>query len=335
MSNSAYLLYESQQEIDSHTFYKLRVAIIPDVYEYLIDFLLFTIGSSVPLELSLLDLPFIIPSMVSSGTELNNWSGAGSYTLTENIYFAYAKGLPNIHALKDIDTPDSDDIVIVQAFFGDTEVWYCDIAPGSIDTWPSGDDPDDVEPDGNGWLYPDALEDWGYYEDTDVASRTLDPWYISDVWLKNIFIWFGCDEEDEDHFLNNAPTSFLSNRWRYDPLKYIYCCHEEDSSYIYWIERETIGSTESISVWKFQSNENAYYYPHLDFSEATPGISPDVLHVPALDLLNLLDINVPAMQGGVWKLTQVANLYAKYQFRGITSNDKGIASNNKGVAIRQ
>jgi hypothetical protein len=36
-----------------------------------------------------------------------------------------------------------------------------------------------------------------------------------------------------------------------------------------------------------------------------------MLHQPALDLLNLLDINIPAMQGGLWQLTHFANLYAK------------------------
>ena len=331
MANSACLLYESQQEVDGHTFYKMRVALVPDVYEDLIDFLLYIIGEDTPLELSLLDLPFLIPSTIPSNTELNNWSGVGSYTLTENIYFAYAKGQPHIHALKDIDDPDSDDIVISQAFLGDTEVWYCDIVPGSIPTWPSGDDPDDIEPDSTGWFYPDDLESWGFQELTDIAGRYLSPLYYTDVWLENIFIWHGCDEEDEDHFLNNAPASFQGNRWRWSDPNFIWSCHEEDSSYIYWVERETIGAVESISIWKFQSEDDAYYYPHLDLSEVVPSISPDMIHVPALDLLNLLDINIPAIQGGVYQLTQLANLYAKRRYVGIASGNKGVASANKGV----
>lgn len=332
MASSAFLLYESQQEIDSKTFYKLRVALVPNVLEDLISFLLFLIDNDVPLELSLLDLPILIPSTISSGTTLNNWSGTGSYTLTENIYFAYAKGQPNIHALKDIDTPDSDDIAIAQAFLGDCEVWYCDTAPGEINQWPTGDDPGTTLPDTNGWSYPDTLGDWGYVEVGDTAGRYLSPFFYTDVWVENVFLWAGCSPEDEDHFQNNSATSFLGNRWRYSDPNFIESCHEEDSGYIYWVERETIGSVETIAVWKFMSSDNAYYYPHLDFSDAIPSISPRMIHEMALDLLNLLDINTPAMQGGLWQLTQCSKLYATQRAKGLASGNTGLASGNTGVS---
>lgn len=280
MASSAFLLYESQQEVGGHTFYKCRVALVPNVLEDLITFLLYSIDNDVPLELSLLDLPLTIPSTISVGTELNNWSGTGSYTLPETVYFAYAKGQPNIHALKDIDTPDSDDIAIAQAFLGDCEVWYCDIGPESLESWPTGDDPETNEPGSNGWDYPAVLEDWGYVEVGDTAGRYLSPWYYTDVWVENIFLWSGCSPEDEDHFQNNIPSTFLGNRWRFSEPFFIDSCHEEDSGYIYWIERETVGDVETIIVWKFMADNPAYYYPHLASVEPTDAKTTPVWILP-------------------------------------------------------
>ena len=62
MASSATLLYQSQQEVDNHTFYRLRLDLVPEIYEDLIDFLVLVIGEDLPDELSVLDLPFLIPS---------------------------------------------------------------------------------------------------------------------------------------------------------------------------------------------------------------------------------------------------------------------------------
>ena len=311
MASSATLLYQSQQEVDNHTFYRLRLDLVPEIYEDLIDFLVLVIGEDLPDELSVLDLPFLIPSSIASGTAIHNYSGIGSYTLTETIYFAYAKGFPHIHAVYDVDEPGSSDIAIAQAFFGETEIWYSDIAPGSLEEWPSGDDPVTNPPDTTGWSYPDLLEQWGWTTDG-AAQRFLSPFFYTDVWLENLIAWAGCTdwEEDEDHFLSVIPDTYLGNRWRWstDP-NLIYSCNEEDSSFLYWIER-TGSNPENLFVWKYKGDP-AYYYPHLDYSDALPGVVPyDIIVRPAMDLLNLLDINVPAMQGGIYQLMQLANLYA-------------------------
>lgn len=334
MASSAVLLYQSQQEVDGHTFYQLRLDLVPEVYEVLIDLLVFIIGESLPDELSVLSLPFLLPSAIASGTQLAYYTSTGLYTLPETIYFAYAKGNPHIHAVYDVDEPDASDIAIAQAFLAETEVWYCDIAPGSIEEWPSGDDPTTNNPESNGWNYPDSIGDWGWQELADIAARYLGPFYYTEVWLKNLIVWAGCSdwEEDEDHFLNNSPSQYLGNRFRFTDPNFIYSCNEEEPGFLYWVERETIGSVESLSLWKFQADTLAYYYPHLDFSDVQPIVSPVQLTLPTLDLINLLDIDMPAIKGGIYIMTQLANLYAGEQYYGVSSGNKGVSSGNKGVA---
>ena len=312
MASSATLLYESQQEVGGQTFYKLRLDLVPEAYEALINLLVFLIGAGLPNELSMLDLPFLIPSTIANGTSLQNYSGLGSFTLPETVYFAYVKGGPHINSMYGVDTPGELDIEIQQAFLAETEVWYSDIDPGSLSQWPSGDSPATNPPGNNGWNYPGLLASWGWVEDTDVAGRYLSPWFYTDVYLKNLMVWDGCTDwqSDEDHFLSNTPSQYLGNRYRYADPNFIYSCNEENTSWLYWVERETIGGVETISVWKFQSTQPAYYYPHLDFSDSVPTISPDVITLPALDLMNLLDIPVSEDILTGMRLSDVANLYA-------------------------
>lgn len=289
MASSATLLYQSQHEVADHTFYQLRLDLVPQLYEYLIDFLVFVVGEDLPDELKLLDLPFLIPSSIASGTSLQNYSGIGSYTLPETIYFAYVKGNPHIHAIYDLDEPGASDILISQAFLSSSEIWYCDVAPESIEDWPSGDDPTTNEPDVNGWNYPDLLSQWGWHSEG-AAQRFLSPWYYTDVWVENLIAWAGCTdwEDDEDHFLSVQPNSYLGNRFRWstDP-NLIYCCNEEDSSFLYWVERWG-SNPEHVDVWKFESNDFAFYYPNLNFSESVRFTEPSLLFQVGNDLIEMV-----------------------------------------------
>ena len=47
-----------------------------------------------------------------------------------------------------------------------------------------------------------------------------------------------------------------------DP-RYIYNCHESDSGWVLWVVRDVVGNVEHLSVWLFEADEPAYYYPHI------------------------------------------------------------------------
>lgn len=263
MASSAFLFYESQQEIGDHTWYYLRVQLVHNSYEYLIEMLLDLIKESIPDELNLLDLPITAPAFVPEGTELDKYSIGGTYTLPEDIYFMYGEG--NAH-VRQVYPDEPEEVVIQNAYFADVRVVYRDApyTPPAI-TWPEGRDPNDTQPDESGWVFPDDLEDWGY-EEKSVAVRYLYPWYYTDLMIQRSFIYSGCTDwpEDENHMLMNEVYDRIGMRFNWNEPNFIYCCKEEDHGYYYWIERDITGETESVSIWLFESDVPALYYPNFD-----------------------------------------------------------------------
>ena len=158
--------------------------------------------------------------------------------------------------------------------------------------------------DGQGWGFP-AYELFGYIQITDIAARVLSPWFYTDVFVDKLWVWGGCDySEATNHFLHpdnyGYPASVQNNTTlRWSTPYFIESCNEEDSGFSYWVERETIGSVETLSVWMFQASAPAYYYPHLDFSGYVPGediglLAPIV--ATGILLMNLFHISLPALR---------------------------------------
>lgn len=270
MAIGRYLMYEATAEVAGKSWYTFRVVLMDDQLQTLYKLL----GSETPQELATLQVPILVPSFIAEGETFSVFGAGGTWSAPEDMYFIYSKGAPHAEGVYPV-APGEEAISISQTFLDRPQVVYCEVPGEEVTEWPAGDDPDDKEIDEFGWAYPNNFENWGYEEKSNNAIRVFAPWYYTDVWIDRLWLWAGCDySEEENHFAYpdnyNNPASMINNialRWG-DP-HFIWSCHEEDSSYTYWVERETIGS-ESISVWMFEADVPAYYYPHLVVPVSVP-----------------------------------------------------------------
>jgi len=319
-----YLFYESTAVVDGKNFYTFRVVLMDDTDRTLYHLL----GDDQPQAIQLIDIPLLIPSMIAEDTLFSIYGGSGTWQAPEDMYFIYAKGAPFSEGVYPT-SPDEEDVIVSTTFWNRPQVVFCSHEVGDISEWPTGDDPSgkDVE---SGWAFPD-YEDFGYQEHG-MATRYLSPFYYTVVEIDVLWAWYGCSDydEDEDHFLNNIPSDTLPGNilLQWSTPFYIYNCHEEDSGFTFWIERDILGggSVEHLSIWLFEADNPAYYYPHL------VEINPGVLPVGVLVALLAIALLLPALvDNKISFIKKFPRLYAKPERRGLQTDGKGLQTDGKGL----
>lgn len=310
MGNKPYLMFEATSEVSGKSWYKFRVVPVGDLPATLWKLL----GPSAPDELMALDVPLLIPSSISQGETFSIYGGSGTWQAPEDMVFVFLKGQGHVVGVYPTN-PGPEDVILSQTLLDRPEAWYCE--NDEINEYPPGDSPEGKEVRSNGWVFPDDLEEeWGYIEKAGWALRMLSPWYITEVWFHSLFLWGGCNIQEAAHFLNNPPNPALppgNNRWRWPEPKLIFTCHEEDPNWLYWVERETLGNIESLSVWMYESTPPLYFYP---WQVELPKIDSTLM--PVLAALSLLPIDIELPGGNLREFLR-AHLAAGYKYMPLGS----------------
>ena len=329
-----YLAFDHTETHDSYTYYYFRVGLFPSGLVEDVLILLSDLEQT-----ALFDLPPYVPSSLPSGTETAYLSGS-PYTVPEDLYLLYI----GVNPFSPTNTPIYDflnDAISPQAI----AVYTTEL--GTPSRFPDGYDPDTDKPPNvtgaSGWYVPTLAT-----KNITVASRRSS----TPFWTNGVFEFFPAYGSGEYtceglpyniHITCNpgemtsweAPTNYLDyGSFRVDG--YYRNIQSNESTYLgfslVYNSGSPLSSLDGQAYGTSDSDDPVVYWPHLDFSDSLPCMSPDLLTLPALELINLLDINSPFLLGSPMPIfSEISYLSAKRKARGVASNSKGVASNSKGV----
>jgi len=308
-----YLAFDHTESHGGYTYYYFRCGLFPSgILEDLL-----VLASDISIS-SLLDLPSYTPETLPEDTETSSLDGT-PYTVPEDLYLLYIESNP----FSSISTPLYD---FLDGAISPQSIAVYTSQSGTPDRFPEDFSPEDKPPNvtgASGWYVPEL--------DTKIitiASRKS----TSPFWTRGVFDLFSAYGSGEYNCeglpynihvtCNPAEMSVWVSPTYYQDYGvflvngYYRNIQSNESTFLgFDLVYNSGGETQSLDGEAYgvlDRDDPVVYFPHLDYSEALPSVNPyNILVQPAMDLLNLLDINIPAMQGGIWQLTNIANLYAE------------------------
>ena len=245
-NGKGYFVHVETTVVGDNTFYGFRVSL---AHSDFMDVLYELVGlPSELLPLLVIDIPTEIPSVILEGTEIDNDSG-GTFTAPADLNYAFSRH-QTFHEAAKPTAPIEANVIIAQALMEESIAYYTAAEINGDLELPSGNDPDDYEPDENGWYYP-GYDDFDF-KATVVSQRSTGFQTASLDWHFN-WVYNGCEDMDEDYHVMltlDEATFNLNAIYTWTAAQYINCCNAgTDSGYL--IESGGSGGSTYIQVWIF------------------------------------------------------------------------------------
>lgn len=284
-TGSAYLTYIETEVVGGNTFHAFRVRIAKDPY-WLVKYVLGLSEETLPL--LLLDLVAEIPSVILEDAEIDKEAG-GTFIAPSDLTYAFLTA-NTFHEAAKPTAPLEASVVIGQALFESCVAYYCEETPYPGMALPGDNDPEDYNPDENGWYYPP-------YADFDFAEKVVSQRSVSfqTAALEWLFSWVynTCENDPDYHVMEtlDEATFNFNGIYTWTAAQYVDTCNEGTGTG-YLIEEGGAAGSEYISVWLFSpETDAARQYSPLIFGVSENPMSPIEIISSAGVLFSLLVSN--------------------------------------------